>query len=157
MIWLLKYWKLLAVALLLAGVWVHGNRTGARGVQAEWDAARAADLTEKARLDAITAAKDAAQAQATRDMEADYAARLQAADAGRDAFAERLRVAQARVRRCELSAASADPGRAEGIATGGNGGPGGPDLESAQRLRDAGVKLQETVKLCVAWANSVGR
>jgi membrane protein required for beta-lactamase induction len=42
MIFLLKYWKLIAIALLCASLVLYGYRWGARSVEAEYDALRAA-------------------------------------------------------------------------------------------------------------------
>lgn len=161
LMFLLGHWKKIALVLMLAGVWFHGDRNGSSRVQVKWDAevaeANLKAITEKARLDAENAAKDAAQAAHTRDLEADYAKKLQAADAGRDAFAKRLRDAQARYSRCELSATAPNSSGSTGGSTGSDGGYGGIDIEGAQRLRAVGIKLQETVKLCHAWAKEVGR
>ncbi|KQY83642.1 hypothetical protein [Pelomonas sp. Root1444] len=60
-LWLIK---LLGVLALLAGVWFHGDRTGAAGVRAEWDAQRLAEQqaaeaqAEQQRLRARAAATD---------------------------------------------------------------------------------------------------
>lgn len=136
-----------------------------RYVTSQWEAEKAQAkndaLEEKARLEAAYRAKETAQAETTRDLEADYVARLQAADAGRDAFGRAVadRVRQAENRACErrLSAAADRPGGPENPAAGSDPGLGSVDLEAVQRVRAVGLKLQETVRLCHEWATSVGR
>jgi len=153
---LLGHWKKIAMVMILAGVWFHGDRNGAGRVQARWDAETARIAEKSAAIAAENAEKDRLNAEATRNLEADYAKKLQAANAGRDAFAERLRNVQARCNRV-APVAPVDTSGPAGGSTGGDSGSGGLDIESAQRLRAVGLKLQETVKLCVAWANENGR
>ena len=53
-----------AVLMLLAAIWWHGNRAGAREVQAKWDA-ETAQRVEQAREDAVNARKASVNYQAT--------------------------------------------------------------------------------------------
>ena len=154
---LFGHWKKMAMVLFLAGAWFHGDRNGADRVQMKWDAETAIIAEKSAAIAAENAEKDRLNAEATRNLEVEYARKLQAADAGRDAFAKRLRDAQARYSRCELSATAPNSSGSTGGSTGSDGGYGGIDIEGAQRLRAVGIKLQETVKLCHAWAKEVGR
>lgn len=152
---------IIAAICIWLGTFAGGYLKGSADVKARWVAeVTASDLRlseERRTIEKAVADKEAAQAAHTRNMEAEFNAKLQAADAGRDAFAKRLRDAQARYSRCQLSAASIDPSSVTGGSTGGDAGPRGPDLESLHRLRSVGLKLQETVKLCVAWAAANGR
>ena len=54
----------LTALVLLAAIWWHGNRAGAREVQAEWDA-ETAQRAEQAREDAVMARKASTAYQAT--------------------------------------------------------------------------------------------
>lgn len=159
-------WLILGVILALAGAWIHGRHAGAENVRADWmlevaesDRRHAAEL---AALEKENAAIAAAQAEATRNMEAAYAQRRAADDAGRADFerrlAERLRASNARPPGCELPRAAPDPGAAQGDAAGGDIEFRGIDIEGVQRVRAVGLELQRLVReVCVPWAHSVGR
>lgn len=149
----------LALSNAITGCAVH------RYVTAQWDAERtqAANdaLREKARMEAQYRAVEAMQQEATRNLEAEYARRIADHDLGRTEFerrlTERLRAQTDRVRQCELSRAAADSERPEDPATGSSDVVGSINLGAVQRVRDAGLKMQETLRLCHEWATSVGR
>lgn len=158
-------WKIIGAALILAGVWFHGNHSGASRVMKDWKAEVAAAnlkaVTDKAELDAKNAAKDAAQAQQTRNLDAKYQQALSAIESGRSDFERRLvdrvRRSQADLARCKLSASAADPGGVSGDAAPGDIEFRGIDIAGVQRVRTVGLELQELVKQCHAWMAQNGR
>lgn len=152
-----------AAALLssnvLTGCVVHGY------VTAQWEAEResAANdaLREKARLEAQYRALEDARNENTRNLEAEYAARLKTVDAERADFERRLtgrlRAQTNRADRCELSRAAAASGSPEEPEPAGNGQLGRIDPGAVSRVRTIGKETQELLVLCRKWANSVGR
>lgn len=165
MTFLFRYWKPLAVALLLLGVWLHGDRNGSGRVQAKWDAevaqANLDALTEKQRLDDAARAQEAAQAESTRNMEEDYAKALAAdrtlsADRERS-YADSLRTLTNRLGRCQSTS------EALGAIVAADGAREREDRlreEVGRDFAEVGRRANElaaTVRLCVAWANEVGR
>jgi len=158
---LLKYWRLIAVAALLAVT----NFATYRYVHNAWDAERADAandaLREKARMEAQYRAREALQAETTRDLEADYVKRLADSEAGRADFerrlAERLRAPPRRADNCGVPGPAGPPGRAESAEPAGDSQLGRIDPEAVSRVREVGKKTQELLVLCRQWATSVGR
>lgn len=165
MIWLLKYWKPLAVALLLLGVWLHGDRNGSSRVQAKWDAevaqANLDAIKKKAEIDQIARDKESRDALHAINLEAEHARQLEAVRNGSAAFVDtltrRLRNAEAGRSRCELSSAAADTGVSQERTGEPEGGYRGPDLKSSDRLRTVGLTLQAELRDCRAWVLKHGR
>lgn len=107
-------------------------------------------LTEKAR------AKEAADAESARNIDAVYQTMLADAYAGSAEFDRRLRVAR-RGASCggAGSGQAPHPGSGADVAAGGEPGPGSAD--PAHDLRNAALELQRYAKACNAFAVSVGR
>lgn len=161
MIWLLANWKLLAVALLLAS----SNLITYRYVHNAWDAekARASVAAERAarNLEAYNAARANAQAESTRDMETTHNAEIEAIRAGgavaERSYADSLRTLTNRLGQCKSTS------EALGAIVASDGARSREDRLSEEVGRDFAEvgrranELAATVKLCVAWANSIGR
>lgn len=161
MIVLLKYWKLLAVGVLLAVT----NLATYRYVHNAWDSEKAGSslsAVEAARKIESDNAKAAnSQAETTRNMEADYAKALEADRAqfvARErSYTDSLRALSNRLGQCRTTT------EALGAIVAADGAREREDRlreEVGRDFAEVGQRaneLAETVKLCVAWANSVGR
>lgn len=158
---MIRTYLTIAGVLVWLGTNVIAYYQGKATVHTEWALERAqSDLeakTAQAAKESQDRAKEALQAQQTRDMEAEYAKRIKDADAGRDAFAGRLRDAQARIARCQLPPAPVDPGGPQDIAPGSNSGHGPTDFGRAQRLRTVTKKMQALIGTCYVWMQANGR
>lgn len=160
-----RTWLIIAAGIALLGSNAITGCAVNRYVTAQWEAEReqAANdaLREKARVEAEYRAREAAQVENTRNIEAEYALRLESNNVGRADFerrlTDRLRALQNRVNSCGVPRPAPDPGRPEDAAPGGEPALGGIDFGAVQRVRDAGLKMQETLRLCHEWATSVGR
>lgn len=161
MIFLLKYWKLIAAALLLLG----SNFLTYRYVHNAWDAekARASIEAERAarKIEAANARAAHVQAESTRDMEAAYNAEIEALRTGgadrERSYADSLRTLTHRLGQCRSTT------EALGAIVAADGAREREDRLSEAIGRDfaeVGERANElaaTVRLCVAWANEVGR
>jgi len=139
----------LGVAWIVADYKERGHRAAIAEQKAE------AERT----LTAVTEAnrkKEQADADNARNIDAVYQTLLADAYAGRDAFAERLRIAR-RGASCSSTPVreTADPGIRAHTPEGRDDGPGGHD--SALTLRDAALELQNYAKVCHSWALTVGK
>jgi len=157
---LLKHWKPLALALLVAGVWFHGDRNGAGRVQTRWEAERnnasRLALEETARIEAERAADVAAKDDRIRTLETEHEAereknRVAAAVAERG-YNDRLRRIASSCHNRVVPSGGDAPGVSEAIAA-------ERDRlrerigRSIARLGEAGNELALRDKLCVrAWA-----
>lgn len=154
---LLLNWKWLAptVAAIALSAALGVSRIEVAHLQASWAQERANAEHAAAAFAARSAAKDAANADLSRDLEATRAKAIADDAAGRDAFAERLRRATLAARRgCMPTATPAASGNAE-PAAGNDDGRGA--IDPGLRLREVIKTLQADVKLCWAWGASVGR
>jgi len=154
----------LGALLLLGGTWLHGANHGRESIRTQWAAevaqANAETAKRQAELDRATAAKEAAQAEKTRDLEAEYHAKIKALETGRAAFErrlnDRLRNAEAKYSHCQLSTAAADTVDPE------SGRPGDVGLGivsrgAVSRVLEVGQQLQAELLLCKKWARENGR
>jgi hypothetical protein len=156
---------IIAAILVCLGTGVAGYLKGSADVRDEWRAevaeADGAALKKKAELDELARAKEAADAEQAMNLEAKHAKDLEAVRAGSSGFinelSRRLRVAEAGRARCDLSSAAADPGVSPGGTGQPEGGYRGPDLASADRLREVGLTLQSELRDCRAWVLKHGR
>jgi hypothetical protein len=80
--------KFLALALVLAGIWFHGHRTGSAGVQADWDAA---ELQRERAIQAAEASQRRQAYTAGERYEATRAALQAQANAARAGLSEALK------------------------------------------------------------------
>ncbi len=151
-------WKWIGIGLAVAGLLLAVHHDGAVREGRKWQALITAEraAADKAAADfaAKSAAKDAANAELSRDLEATRAKAIADADASSAAFDERLRNVRKARSGC-VPAAAPNPGIPAQPATGGDGGRGGVDPASS--LRTVVLALQADVKECVGWANKIGR
>ena len=148
--------KMAAVGALLLGTsWLvadykdRGHRAEIAEMQAEAERTLTA-VTEANRL------KEKADADKAREIDAMYQGMVNDAYAGRDAFAERLRIARRGASNCSATAReAADTGVREEPAGSGDDGSGSAD--PAHDLRDAALELQRYAVACHSWTVSVGR
>ncbi len=144
---------LLAFIGAATGGYFYGDHHRATIDQAALLQERAAATKAASDFAAQSAAKDAANAETTRNLEQAHATALAAADATRADFAERLRDATRKARSGCVPAAAVDPGKPKNDAAGSNAGRGSTD--PGLRLRDVIKVLQADVQLCVAsWAQA---
>lgn len=156
---------IIAAILVWLGTGIAGYLKGSADVRNAWRTevaqADAAALKKKAELDEQARAQEAADAEHAMNLEAQHAKDLEAVRAGSAGFinelTRRLRIAETGRARCELSAASADPGVSEGRTDQPESGYRGPDIESANRLREVGLTLQTELRDCRAWVLKHGR
>lgn len=140
MIYLLRYWKPLAVLVLLALVWGHGHHVGAASVQAKFDKHLLADKAAEAAAQAHARQKEQALAQAQADAASAYARGKQDAEAAGKRVADALRAGNLRLSRlwrgCQDQAAGSVPGAAEGSS--------GTDDAASRRADSAGRIVRAT-------------
>lgn len=162
---LVNPWVLLGLLILVGGAWLHGDSHGRAETKEAWrlDVAESDRIAaeEKARLDAIAREKESADSLHVITLEAQHAKELEVVRSGSAAFIDRLnrrlRDAEKRCSGGVLPETSADPSFPEGGTGLPEGGHGGPDLESADRLREIGLTLQAELRDCRAWVLKHGR
>lgn len=158
---LLEHWKLIAAALLLLG----SNFLTYRYVHNAWDAekARASIEAERAarKIEAAHAAAAHSQAESTRDMEVAYNAEIEAIRAGgadrERSYADSLRALANRLGQCRSTSEALG---AIVAADGARERENRLSTEIGRDFKEVGERANElaaTVRLCVAWANEVGR
>jgi membrane protein involved in colicin uptake len=151
----------LAAVLALLGSFVSGALFQHSHDKAAYEAVHNAERAAAATVQA-EAEKRAREAQervetANRTIEETHAKAIADAAATRDDFTRRLRDAT-RSRRCNsLPAGPANNPSSSDVATRGNPGSDGVDIDAGTRLRDAALILQAYVKTCHAWAMENGR
>lgn len=157
----MNWLKIAAIAALIAVT----NIGTYKYVHRAWDAekAQASVAAERAarNLDAYNAAKANAQAETTRNMEAAHNAEIEAIRAGSAAaersYTDSMRALSNRLGQCKTTT------EALGAIVAADGARSREDRlreEVGRDFAEVGQRaneLAETVKLCVAWANSVGR
>jgi hypothetical protein len=159
------HWVAIGLVALITICWGAGFYEGRQYTLKAWRAevaqADAAALKAKADLDEKTRAKEAADAEHAMNLEAQHAKDLEAVRAGSagfiDTLTRRLRVAEARCTGGVLSSTAADPGVPERGTGQPESGHRGPDLASANRLREVGLTLQSELRNCRAWVLKHGR
>ncbi len=143
---------------LIIGAFFYGEHISSlswKSATAKLEATAAQTLAD---ANAKSAAKDAANAELSRNLDETHAKAIADIDSTRADFASRLRDAQRR-QSCprQLPSAAAAAGVPASPATGSDAGRGCFDPVAVQHVRDAMKKLQADVLGAVSWANQVGR
>lgn len=124
---LIKYWKPLAVLILLMMVWLHGDHNGAERVDSRWQLV-SAKAASKAARNALAAERKARKQEqewvAAFDLSATlHQETLRDSNARRDRIIAGLRAGRLRLSTCPgLPEAAAHPGEPEAAETGGQSG-----------------------------------
>lgn len=160
--WALPWLIRAAVILVVAtGAYFKGRSDVNRAWTLERvDAANRA-LEARAALEAEYRAREAKQAETTRDLETKHAEELQAINDGRADFerrlTERLRSSARGVNNCRVPSAAASPSVPESAVGAADGGLGRVDPEAVSRVREIGKQTQAALRACREWVNSVAR
>lgn len=145
-----------------AGAFFYGEHVDGLAWKAKAASQEAEAATLLDQLDKTAAAKDAAQAEAGRNMEAEHANRIQAVQATADAFRgqlnERVLDAEHRARgSCAVLGTATQAGEPQSAPAGGDDGRGPIDPVAVSKVRDALKLLQEDVRFCWGYVGTITR
>jgi hypothetical protein len=159
-------WVILGFVVALIGASLGGYFYGKHHEGLIWQAKVSAQEAEAAtlldQLDKTAALKDAQQAEAGRNMEAEHAKHLADLDATSADFArrlaERVRDAERGARgSCAVPPTAPAAGEPKSASSGGDDGRGPIDTVAVSRARDALKKLQEDVQFCWHYVGTITR